>query len=105
MSKKNDNVLTLITPIVRDADKITRVAITDEIKQAGSLRVLRLVNVLNMDANSVTTLLTRVTSPKLKLAEINAMDTRDFVRLAEALTPFLAPVEPGELNEVETETA
>lgn len=105
MSKKNDNAVTLNTPIVRDAEKITCVAITDEIKQAGSLRGLRLVNVLNMDADSVTTLLTRVTSPKLKLTEINAMDTRDFVRLAEALTPFLAPVGPGETNEAETETA
>ncbi|MBG6242233.1 MAG: phage tail assembly protein [Candidatus Symbiopectobacterium sp. Dall1.0] len=105
MSKKNDNAVTLITPIVRDADKITRIAITDEIKQAGSLRGLRLVNVLNMDTDSVATLLTRVTSPRLKVAEINAMDTRDFVRLAEALTPFLAPVEPGESNEAETEIA
>lgn len=58
-----------------------------------------------MDTDSVTTLLTRVTSPRLKLAKINAMDTRDFVQLAGVLTPFLVPAVPGESNEAETETA
>jgi len=96
----NDNTVTLTQPVKRGDNEITQVTITDEIKQAGSLRGLKLVNVMNMDVDSITTLLTRVTSPRLKLAEINEMDTRDFVSLAEALVPFLTPA--GTSNEVET---
>ncbi len=40
MSKKTDNAITLAKPVVRGDEKITQVAITDEIKQAGSLRGL-----------------------------------------------------------------
>ncbi|NKI75816.1 phage tail assembly protein [Dickeya sp. CFBP 2040] len=105
MNTPNNNTVTLATPIMRGDSTISQVTITDDIKQAGSLRGLRLVNVLNMDVDSITTLLTRVTSPKLKLAEINAMDTRDFMRLAEAITPFLVHVEPGEPNAEVTEEA
>ena len=71
-------------------------------KQAGTLRGLRLVDVMNMDVNSISTLLTRCTSPRLKLAEISAMATPDFVEFCEVLTPFLAPKEPGEKSETET---
>lgn len=101
---KQENTVTLASPIMRDKNRITEVTITDEIKQAGSLRGLKLVSVLNMDVDSITTLLTRVTSPRLKLTEINAMDTRDFVSIAEVLVPFLTPVEPGALNAAETES-
>ncbi|HDX9858961.1 TPA: phage tail assembly protein [Escherichia coli] len=103
MSKKNDNTITLAKPIVRGDEKITQVTITDEIKQAGSLRGLKLVNVMNMDVDSVAVLLTRVTSPRLKQTEINEMDTRDFVSLSEALVPFLTPAGSGASNEAETE--
>jgi hypothetical protein len=105
MNTPNEHTVTLATPIMRGDNTISQVTITDDIKQAGSLRGLRLVNVLNMDVDSITTLLTRVTSPKLKLAEINAMDTRDFMRLAEAITPFLVHAEPGEPNAEATEEA
>ncbi|HBN2655591.1 TPA: phage tail assembly protein [Citrobacter freundii] len=103
MSKKTDNAITLAKPVVRGDEKITQVAITDEIKQAGSLRGLKLVNVMNMDVDSVAVLLTRVTSPRLKQTEINEMDTRDFVSLSEALVPFLTPAESGSSSEAETE--
>lgn len=103
MSKKTDNVITLAKPITRDGDHISQVMITDEIKQAGSLRGLKLVNVMNMDVDSVAVLLTRVTSPRLKLAEINEMDTLDFISLSEALVPFLTPAGPGASNGAETE--
>ncbi|MGN9581983.1 phage tail assembly protein, partial [Serratia marcescens] len=41
--------VTLTTPIKRNDKEITIVSITDTIKQAGSLRGLRLVDVLNFD--------------------------------------------------------
>jgi len=97
MSKKNDNAITLVKPVVRGDEKITQVTITDEIKQAGSLRGLKLVNVMNMDVDSVAVLLTRVTSPRLKQIEI------DFASLSEALVPFLTPAGSGASNEAETE--
>ncbi len=103
MSKKTDNTIPLTKPVVRGDEKITQLTITDEIKQAGSLRGLKLVNVMNMDVDSVAVLLTRVTSPRLKLTEVNEMDTRDFVSLSEALVPFLTPVGSGAPNEAETE--
>lgn len=103
MSKKTDNAIPLTKPVVRGDEKITQITITDEIKQAGSLRGLKLVNVMNMDVDSVAVLLTRVTSPRLKLTEVNEMDTRDFVSLSEALVPFLTPAGSGAPNEAETE--
>ncbi|MEN3260070.1 phage tail assembly protein [Sodalis endosymbiont of Spalangia cameroni] len=103
MSKKNHKAITLATPIIRGSDTITAVTITDDIKQAGSLRGLRLVNVLNLDTDAITTLLERVTSPRLKKKELNEMDTRDFVSLSEALIPFLTPPGHGESSEAETE--
>lgn len=103
MSKKTDNAITLAKPVVRGDEKITCVTITDRIRQAGSLRGLKLVSVLNMDVDSVAVLLTRVTSPILKLDEINELDTRDFISLSEALVPFLTPAGSGALSEAETE--
>ncbi|TNL01348.1 phage tail protein [Kosakonia cowanii] len=103
MSKKNDNAITLAKPVVRGDEKITRVTITDRIRQAGSLRGLKLVSVLNMDVDSVAVLLTRVTSPLLKPDEINELDTRDFISLSEALVPFLTPAGSGASDGAETE--
>lgn len=82
------NTVTLSKPIMRDGNEITTITITDEVKQAGSLRGLRLVNVMNMDVDSITILLTRCTSPRLKQTEIAAMATTDFVVCCEVLTPF-----------------
>ncbi|WP_408582504.1 hypothetical protein [Enterobacter cancerogenus] len=43
---------------------------------------------MNMDVDSISTLLTRCTSPRLKQAEIETMATTDFVLFCEVLTPF-----------------
>lgn len=94
--------VTLTTPIKRGSQEITAVSITDTIKQAGSLRGLRLVDVLNFDYDAVSTLLTRVTSPALTSADIAALDTADFVLFIEALTPFLTKAAPSATNGAET---
>lgn len=99
-----ENTVTLTRWISRGDEDIKTVTITDEVKQAGTLRGLRLVNVMNMDVDSISTLLTRCTSPRLKLKEISEMETSDFVELCEVLTPFLAPKEPGTKSETETES-
>lgn len=102
---QEQNTVTLTRPITRDGSEITEITITDAIKQAGTLRGLRLVNVMNMDVDSISTLLTRCTSPRLREAEISAMSTNDFVAICEVLTPFLAPPEPGTKNATETDNA
>ena len=83
---------------------VRQVEITGAISQAGSLRGLNLIRVANMDADSIATLLTRVTAPALTQKEINEMHTLDFIGLAELLVPFLNPPEPGASNVAETES-
>lgn len=55
----------LSRPIERGGEKITYVEITGAIEQAGSLRGLSLSDVLNLKADTMFTLLPRVTSPRL----------------------------------------
>ncbi|MEJ4043900.1 phage tail assembly protein [Erwinia sp. SLM-02] len=87
--------VTLNTPIVRGDQIITSITINDTIKQAGSLRGLRLVDVLNFDYTAVSTLLTRVATPTLTAADIASLETGDFVTLCEEITPFLTKAEPS----------
>lgn len=94
--------VTLTTPIKRNGNEINTVAINDTIKQAGSLRGLRLVDVLNFDYEAISTLLTRVTSPALTSLEISTLDTGDFVSFIEELTPFLTKAAPSVPNSAET---
>ncbi|EHD23651.1 MULTISPECIES: hypothetical protein [Brenneria] len=94
--------IALTASIKRKSGDVNQVEITDAIKQAGSLRGLRLGDVINLDFDAVSTLLTRVTAPALTLPEIASLPTSDFVRLNEALVPFLAPQAPAEQSEAET---
>ncbi|CAI2487714.1 Phage tail protein E [Serratia ficaria] len=94
--------VTLTNPIKRNGNEIATVTITDTIKQAGSLRGLRLVDVLNFDYDAISTLLTRVTAPALTSAEISTLDTGDFVSFIEELTPFLTKAAPSVPNAAET---
>ncbi|TXE72620.1 phage tail assembly protein [Serratia nevei] len=94
--------VTLTTPIKRGNIEVTTIAISNTIKQAGSLRGLRLVDVLNFDYDAVSTLLTRVTAPALTAADIAGLDTGDFVALIEEITPFLTKAAPSVPNVAET---
>ena len=69
----------LSRPIERGAEKITYVEITGAIEQAGSLRGLSLSDVLNLKADTMFTLLPRVTSPRLDEVMIKKMSSRDFI--------------------------
>lgn len=94
--------VTLIQSIKRGDQEIKTVAINDTIKQAGSLRGLRLVDVLNLDYDAVSTLLTRVTSPQLTASDIATMATGDFTALCEEIAPFLSKPAPSVPNEAAT---
>ncbi|EHK2723910.1 TPA: phage tail protein [Salmonella enterica subsp. enterica] len=95
--------VTLTKPIVRGDETITYVEIGDAIKQSGSLRGLSLSDVLNMKTDTLVTLFTRVTSPRLKESEIAKLATSDFIALSTAIVPFLTPTASGVPNGVETD--
>ncbi|MDU8000725.1 MAG: phage tail assembly protein [Klebsiella sp.] len=94
----------LSKPIKRGDQEITTITINDNIKQAGSLRGLRLVDVLNFDFDAVSTLLTRITTPSLTSSDVGSMATGDFTALCEEITPFLTKPAPSVPSEVETES-
>ncbi|ENL6054145.1 phage tail protein [Salmonella enterica] len=95
--------VTLAQPIVRRDETITYVEIGDAIKQSGSLRGLSLSDVLNMKTDTLVTLFTRVTSPRLKESEIAKLATSDFIALSTAIVPFLTPTASGVPNGAETD--
>lgn len=78
----------LTQPIERGGEKITYVEITGAIEQAGSLRDLSLSDVLNLKAESMFTLLSRVTSPRLDEVTIKKMASRDFIQLCVVAVNF-----------------
>ncbi len=83
--------ITLTSPVVRGERVITFVDIGDAIKHAGSLRGLSLVEVIGMKTDAMVTLLSRVTTPRLKENELRGLATGDFVALSQAVVPFLMP--------------
>ncbi|EFH8084038.1 phage tail protein [Escherichia coli] len=93
----------LSCPVVRGERVIDFVEIGEEIRQAGSLRGLSLIEVLNLKTDPVMTLLSRVTTPRLKLAEIQSLSTGDFVALATLVANFLAPTESAKPSVAVTE--
>ncbi|MFP7605319.1 phage tail assembly protein [Serratia quinivorans] len=93
----------LNTPIVRGKTEITEVTITPVLKQAGSLRGLKVYDVLTSNYDALVVLLPRVTAPALTADEIARMDTWDFCQLANAVVDFLQP--PSDLNETDTGNA
>ncbi|HCJ3408034.1 TPA: phage tail assembly protein [Raoultella planticola] len=92
----------LSKPIKRGDQEITTITINDNIKQAGSLRGLRLVDVLNFDFDAVSTLLTRITTPSLTSSDVGSMATGDFTALCEEITPFLTKPAPSVPSVAET---
>ncbi|SPX13676.1 phage tail E family protein [Escherichia coli] len=81
MKETSERGIKLTQPIERGGEKITYVEITGAIEQAGSLRDLSLSDVLNLKAESMFTLLSRVTSPRLDEVTIKKMASRDFIQL------------------------
>lgn len=81
-------VVTLNAPIVRGETAISEITITPVLKQAGSLRGLKVYDVLTSNYDALVVLLPRVTAPALTADEIARMDTWDFCQLANAVVDF-----------------
>lgn len=96
------NTVVLQTPIKRGKTVIKEVLLTGALKQAGSLRGLKLYSIMTSDVDSLIKLLPRVTSPALTEIEIISMDTWDFAQLSQEVATFLQPASEAEPTPAET---
>lgn len=96
------NTVVLQTPIKRGKTVINEVSLTGALKQAGSLRGLKLYSIMTSDVDSLIKLLPRVTSPALTEVEIISMDTWDFAQLSQEVATFLQPALAEESTPAET---
>lgn len=85
------NPIVLQTPIIRGDITHSQITITETMRQAGSLRGLKLLDVMNSDVDSLIVLLPRVTSPALTSVEVATLDVWDFAQLALGIADFLQP--------------
>ncbi|ENK6704009.1 phage tail assembly protein [Yersinia enterocolitica] len=99
------NTVVLQTPIKRGKSVIKEVSLTGALKQAGSLRGLKLYDVVTSDVNSLIKLLPRVTSPALTEIELVTMDIWDFSQLAAEVVDFLQPNSELEGSKTTAETS
>lgn len=86
-----DGIVTLTRPITRGDMVIDRVRITEAMSHPGSLRGLKLFDVVQSDVDSMIKLLPRVTEPQLTEADVITMHSYDFGMLVSAAVSFLAP--------------
>jgi len=83
------------TPVkIQGGREIEEVTITEAMRQAGTLRGLKVWEVATGDVNSLITLLPRVTQPRLTEQDIAAMPVDCFAQLVNEVATFLAPSAP-----------
>lgn len=83
--------ITLTTPIRRKGGDITEITLKKP--KAGALRGLQVENLYSTDVNSLITLLPRITEPALIAAEIEDLESEDFIELAGAVKGFFMSAE------------
>jgi hypothetical protein len=81
------HTIELDQPIKRDGQVIE--SITLRKPAAGELRGLLLLNVLNMEVETLATLLPRITIPTIHKAEVLAMDPADILAAGIEIAGFL----------------
>lgn len=89
VATKRDGVetITLDTPLKRGGKEVAEITVRKP--TAGELRGLALTDVLQMDVNTLTKLLPRITQPTLHADEIKSMDPADLLQLGGAAAGFL----------------
>lgn len=81
----------LLRPLERGETRIERLELREP--SAGSLRGLRLTDLLNADVNSVAKLLPRISTPALTEAEITQLSAADIAQLSNEVMGFFMPSE------------
>jgi len=89
VSEKTESTVVLDAPITRGNTAITEVIVHKP--QSGALRGIRLQALLEMDVESIMTVLPRVTTPSLSKTEIIVMEPADLIQLGMELVTFLLP--------------
>ncbi len=103
MAKKTENTTTQTTELPKDPN-ITTVALDEPIEirgnrftsidirkpTTGALRKLSLARVIELDVDSLFTLIPRVSSPALTEKELSVLSPADFVSLSTAVVSFFA---------------
>lgn len=97
MSKTQTVTIQLDTPIAREGGDVK--SITLRKPMAGELRGLSLADLLNLDTDSLTKVLPRISQPTIHEHEIRLMDPADLVSVGKEVAGFLLPkalkVEPS----------
>lgn len=89
MSKKDPNSVPLSDPIKVGDTEITSVTLRKP--KAGELRGLKVSDILQMDVDSMMTLLPRITSPVLDPSVVADLDADNFGPLAQKTMSFFLP--------------
>jgi hypothetical protein len=92
------HTIDLDQPIKRDGQEIG--SITLRKPAAGELRGLLLLNVLNMEVDTLATLLPRIATPTIHKAEVLAMDPADILAAGIEIAGFLQ--QKGKLTDSQT---
>lgn len=84
----NDNTVTLDQPIKRDKQDITHLEIRKP--NAGEMRGVSLVDLLQLDVDAIIKILPRITLPALSTTEVQTMDLADLTACGGKIAGFLA---------------
>ncbi|SFB45378.1 Phage tail assembly chaperone protein, E, or 41 or 14 [Pseudomonas sp. NFIX10] len=84
---EDDNSVTLDTPIIRGKTLID--SITLRKPQAGELRGVHLVELLNMDVATLIKILPRISNPSITAPEAAGMDPADLLVCGSKISGFL----------------
>ena len=85
--------ITLSRPLVRGETNITEVTLREP--NAGSLRGLRLTDLLNGDVDSVATLLPRISEPSISSNEAVNLAAVDLGQISGEIMGFFQPADSG----------
>lgn len=87
LPREDDNSVTLDTPIIRGKTLID--SITLRKPQAGELRGVHLVELLNMDVATLIKILPRISNPSITAPEAAGMDPADLLACGSKISGFL----------------
>lgn len=97
--EKNDNTITLDTPIKRGDSEIT--AITINKPNAGALRGASLRGLLEFYTDDIIKVLPRISEPPLTDAEVSRMDPVDLLNVGAKISVFLLSKQVKESHGIE----
>jgi hypothetical protein len=83
------NEITLETPIVRGESTVTKITLHKPV--SGALRGVSVRAVLDMDADTIMTVVPRISDPKITEAEARKLDLPDLMQMGVALAGFFMP--------------